>query len=244
VSLLAGCGEEHSARRRRAEARVLARQIESLRELKAALGEKRLVAEDWLAVAADEAAVRSVIEAGLPQEMTVAGRFRVLVHRAEVSFTSGASLVRLNARVTDTSSPDRFADVVYDGGLDDIVVSGGRLSTRVLVDAIDVPQVQTGGAPASLLTSAARELAGQNMERLQALIPPVALPVKLEESIAIDGLGDGPVEVDPATLPLSVKVARVMPLSGRLWVFLDVELGPWRKTVASPAASPAPAGKP
>ena len=42
-----------------------------------ATSEKRLVAADWLAVAVDEAAVKSVIEAGLPQEAVVASRFHV-----------------------------------------------------------------------------------------------------------------------------------------------------------------------
>ena len=233
-----GCGDDFAANRRRVEARVLARQIENLHEMKTALSEKRLVAAHWLAIAADEAAVRSVIEAGLPQEMTVAARFRVLVHRAEVSFSSGSNLVRLNARVTDLRSPDRVADVVYQGALDDIVVSGGKLTTRVLIDDIDVPQVQTGGAEASLLTTVADQLAGQNMERLQALIPPVAIPVKVEEKITVPGLGDGPVEVDPAEVPLNVKVARVLPLSGRLWVFLDVSIGAWSKIPASPSPSP------
>jgi len=242
LAMLCGCGEDLAAGRRRVQARVLARQIENLREMKTALSAKRLVSEQWLAIAADEAAVRSVIEAGLPQEMTV-GRFRVLVHRAEVSFSSGSNRVRLNARVTDTRSPDRVADVVYQGGLDDIVVSGGKLTTRVLIDDIDVPQVQTGGAEASLLTVAADQLAGQNLERLQALIPPVAIPVKVEERIAVPGLGDGPVEVDPAEVPLNVKVARVIPLSGRLWVFLDVSIGAWRKT-APPTPSPSPGKKP
>jgi hypothetical protein len=238
-----GCGQDLAAERRRIEARVLSRQIENLREMKTALAEKRLVSEHWLAIAADETAVRAVIEAGLPQEMTVGGRFRVLVHRAEVSFSSGSHVVRLNARVTDTRSPDRFADVVYQGGLDDIVVAGGKLTTRVLIDDIDVPQVQTGGAPASLLTAAAGPLAGQNLERLQALIPPVAIPVKVEEKVAVPGFGDGPVEVDPAEVPLNVKVARVVPLSGRLWVFLDVSIGAWRKT-APPTPSPSPGKKP
>ena len=243
LAMLCGCGEDLAAGRRRVEARVLARQIENLREMKTALSAKRLVSEQWLAIVADEAAVRSVIEAGLPQEMTV-GRFRVLVHRAEVSFSSGSNRVRLNARVTDTRSPDRVADVVYQGGLDDIVVSGGKLTTRVLIDDIDVPQVQTGGDDASLLTMAADQLAGQNLERLQALIPPVAIPVKVEERIAVPGLGDGPVEVDPAEVPLNVKVARVIPLSGRLWVFLDVSVGAWRKTSALPSPSPSPVKKP
>src|SRR4030095_17030384 len=101
--------------------------------------EKRLVRQDWLAVAIDESAVKTVIEAGLPQEGLVAERFRVRVERAEVSFRSGASLVRLRAHVVDEKTAGRQADVVYEGGLDDIEVSrDGRLRTRVLIDNVDL----------------------------------------------------------------------------------------------------------
>ena len=33
----------------------------------------------------------------------------------------------------------------------------------------------------------------------------------------------------PVEIPVNATVARVLPLSGRLWVFLDVQTGPWRK---------------
>jgi hypothetical protein len=240
-----GCREDQAAQRLRTQARVLRRQIDSLSEMKVAAGENRLVAENWLAIAVDEAAVRSMIDAGLPQETLVADRFRVHVHRAEVTFSNGTSLVRLNARVSDTESPGRFADVVYEGGLDDIAVAAnGEMSARVLVDSIDVPQAQTGGADAPLLAAATEQLAGQNMEALQGLVPPVVIPVKLQQKIAIDGFGDGPVQVEAAELPVSVKVARVLPLSGRLWIFLDVRVGPWRKVAPSPPASPSAEKKP
>ena len=90
---LAGSSKEAAARRKRAEARVLKRQIENLRDMIQSTSEKRLVSQDWLAVAVDETAVKTVIEAGLPQEGVVARRFRVRVEAAEVSFRSGASLV-------------------------------------------------------------------------------------------------------------------------------------------------------
>jgi hypothetical protein len=239
VSLVA-CGEDAATRRRRAEATVLARQNENLREIIAAAREKRLVDPRWLAVAVDEAAVKSVIEAGLPQEAVVAKRFRVRVESAEVSFRSGAGLVRLRAQVTDEESPDRRANVLYQGGLDDITVSpGGQLQTRVLIDHVEVADAQAAGSDARAITSVVDQLAGRNLEALQERVPPVAIPVRLQQNLAIDGLGDGPVQVDPGDLPVQVSVARVIPLSGRLWVLLDVKAGPWR-----PRASPAPPAVP
>jgi hypothetical protein len=241
---LAGCSEEAAARRKRAEARVLKRQIENLRDMIQSTSEKRLVSQDWLAVAVDETAVKTVIEAGLPQEGVVARRFRVRVEAAEVSFRSGASLVRLKAHVVDESSPDRSANVAYEGGLDDISVRpDGRLHTRILIDNVDLVDAQAGGADATGLAAIATQLAGQNLEMLQGFLPELAIPVRLQQTLAIEGLGDGPVQVDPGELPVHVSVARVLPLSGRLWVFLDVKAGPWRERAAespSPAASAAP----
>lgn len=233
------CGEDAAARRRRAEARVLKRQIESLQEMVQATREKRLVDQGWLAVAVDETAVKSVIEAGLPQEAVLARRFRVRVEAAEVIFRSGASLVNLKAHVTDERSPDRQAEVVYQGGLDDITVSGdGRLQTRVLIDNVELSEAKAAGSDASRLASVAETLAGRNLEMLQGLIPALAIPVKLQQNLSIDGLGDGPVQVDPGDLPISARVARVLPWSGRLWIFLDVKAGPWRER---PPATPSPA---
>src|SRR5262245_47990142 len=240
---LAGCSEEAAARRRRAEGRILKRQIDNLKDMIQSTSEKRLVREDWLAVAVDETAVKAVIEAGLPQEVVVAKRFRVRVEAADVSFRSGASLVRLRANVVDESSPDRRANVAYEGGLDDISVSpDGRLQTRVLIDSVELVGVEAGGvhgSAASGLAGLMTQLAGQNLEMLQGFLPDLAIPVRLQQTLTIDGLGDGPVEVAPGELPVHASVARVLPLSGRLWVFLDVKVGPWR---ARPPGSPPKAG--
>jgi hypothetical protein len=243
--LFAACGEDLEARRLRREARRLTRQNENLREMIQATSERRLVAAEWLAVAVDEAAVKTVIDATLPQEADIGDRWHVQVLKAEVSFRSGSSLVKLDAQVTDKSSPDRIAYVVYEGGLDDIEVGAdGRLQTRVLIDGVEVPAARAGGADASQLASIASQLAGQNLETLQGLLPAVAIPVRLQQNIAIEGLGDGPVQVDPGELPVKATVARVLPLSGRLWVFLAVETGPWRHITASasPPTRVTPAG--
>jgi hypothetical protein len=235
AQLLAGCGEDLAARRLRRDARRLTRQNENLRQMIQATSERRLVAAEWLAVAVDEAAVKTVIEAALPQEADIGERWHVQVVKAEVSFRSGSNLVKLDAQVTDKSSPDRIAYVVYEGGLDDIEVGAdGRLETRVLIDGVELPAARAAGADAAQLASIASQLAGQNLETLQGLLPAVAIPVRLQQNIAIEGLGDGPVQVDAGELPVKATVARVLPLSGRLWVFLDVEMGPWRDITASP----------
>src|SRR4051812_31967176 len=101
VLLLAACGEDSAARARRAEARVLRREIENLREIRDAARARTLVDPRWLAVAVDETAVRTLLDAGLPQETDLANRFHVRIEDAAVTFRSGASLVRFKAEVLD-----------------------------------------------------------------------------------------------------------------------------------------------
>ena len=236
---LVACGEGGATRRLRAEARRLSRQNENLRELIQATSERRLVAANWLAVAVDEAAVKMVIEATLPQDADVTDRWHVRIEKAEVTFRAGASLVKLDATVTDRKNPDRIAHVVYEGGLGDIKVgASGLLETRVLIDGVELPEAWAAGAETSQLAELVSQLAGQNLEVLQSLVPAVSIPVRLQENIRIDGFGDGPVQVDPGEIPVNATVARVLPLSGRLWVFLDVQTGPWRKSEAKPKPAP------
>lgn len=237
------CSEDPAARRRRAEAQALERQNQSLRELIAATREQRLISPEWIVAAVDEAAVESILGASLPQE-AVAGRFRVRVERAEVRFQSGTSFVTLQAQVADERSPDRRASVLFQGGLDDLTIGpDGRLETRVLVDHVEVPEIQAARVDAGFLGAVVDELAGRSLDAVQRLIPSVSIPVRFERSLAVDGRSQGPVQVDGGDLPVSANVARVLPLSGRLWVFVDATVGPWRpRPVTASSASSAPGG--
>jgi hypothetical protein len=239
---LGGCRQSPETRRLRAEARVLERQIASLRELLDRAEKGTLVDAGWLALAVGESAFQSVLEAGLPHERLVAERWHTRVHRATVRFEGGAGLVSLNAQVRDTTAEGRVAEVVFRGGLGRIEVSPrGRLQTHVVVDHIEVAPAQASGADAAFAAGVVDELAGRNLELVEDLVPPVDIPVRLQQRLAFDGLREGPIEVDAGELPVTVRVARILPLSGRLWIFLDVAAGPWQ---ASPPAAPAPKASP
>lgn len=245
VALSLACRDDPAARRQRAEAQVLERQNQSLRELIVAAREERLISPEWIVVAVDEAAVESILGASLPQDAVV-GRFRVLVERAEVSFQGGTSLVALEAQITDERSPDRRASVRFQGGIDDIAIGAdGHLETRVRVDHVEVPEIQSARVDAGFLGAVVDELAGRSLDAVQRLVPAISIPVTFERSLAFDARSEGPVQVDGGDLPVVASVARVLPLSGRLWVFVDAKVGPWRPRPA-PASSPsfAPGGAP
>lgn len=237
VVLALACRDDPEARRQRAEGQALERQNQSLRELIAAAREKRLISPDWIVAAVDEAAVESILGASLPLDAVV-GRLRVLVERAEVTFQGGASLVSLQAQITDERNPDRRATVLFQGGLDDITISAdGHLETRVLVDHVEVPEIQTARMDAGFLGTVVNELAGRSLDTVQGLVPAISIPVKLERSLAFGGRTDGPVQLAGGDLPVAARVARVLPLSGRLWVFVDAEVGTWQPRPV-PASSP------
>jgi hypothetical protein len=228
AALLPGCAEDPAARQRRTEARVIRRQIGNLREITAAARERRLIDPRWLAVAVDESAVKLLLQAGLPQETVIGDRFRVRVDTAAVSFRGGAGLLSFQALVADQQRGVQ-AIVVYHGGLDDITVGAdGRLRTRALIDDVEIPAAQAEGTDATQIARVADLLAGANLQALQDRIPALEIPVRLQQSVAVEGLHEGPVQVAGGEVPVTATVARVLPLSGRLWVFLDVKAGTWR----------------
>jgi hypothetical protein len=235
---LLGCGDDLAARRARAEGGLLKRQVTGLRELVQAAETKTLVSPDWVAIGLEESAFRAVLSAGLPQETTVGGRAKVRIDRADVSFQGSTASVNLFGRVSDTQDPDLLADISLQGGLDEIEISPeGTLSARVAVDSFEVARTAAAGAETPMVKVLVDMLSAERMERLRDLLPPVEIPVKLDQAIAINGFGEGPVQVNPGVLPVHARVARVVALSGRLWVMLEVSVGPW---VAAPA-NPGPA---
>jgi hypothetical protein len=224
-----GCGDDFASRQARAEERRLKRQLASLREMIAAERRGSLISPDWLAIGLEESAFRAVIQASLPQEAMLTKRLHVRIEKAEVSFESGSSLVSLGARVTDAEQTDRFADVVFTGGLGELQITpDGKLSARVVIDGVEVPQAQAGSADPSLVRATANQLARRSRERLEDLVPPVEVPVRVDQDIPIPGFDEGPVRVAAGTLPLHVELARVLPISGRLWIMLAVKAGPWQ----------------
>jgi hypothetical protein len=83
------------------------------------------------------------------------------------------------------------------------------------------------------------EVGEQWLGAISAVIPPIEIPIRLEQQIVVNGFGDGPVTVAPGRLPLQLSVARVAPLSGRLWIMLDAAAGPW-ETTGEPSADDGP----
>jgi hypothetical protein len=232
TGLLSACaGRDERAARLRAERLLLERQVRGLKELITAVEAGTLTKPEQLLIGADEATVQGLLAATLPQERVIADRLRVKLESATVQFRASQSVVLLKGRASFVESPDSLVEVTLEGGLEDVEIrhASGTLAGRVAVYHVSVARAETAGAENPTMRSLAETLGRERPELLGALVPPLEIPIRLEESVAFKGFEEGPVSVRPGSLPVRASVARVLPLLGRLWVVLDVAAGPWRR---------------
>jgi hypothetical protein len=222
--------------RARAEAARLRRQTEGLRRLLAAADEGRLFTPDQLAIGVRQELVRDLLRKALPVEAMVGQQLRARLEEADVSFEDGQSLVTVKARVRPVQSGEAFADLTLFGGLRRFQVDPGTgmLSAHVELDRVEVRRVEAGALGRRLVESV-KGLSGRGLEALGEVVPPIEVPVRLEQVIDFAGFTEGVVSVPPGRLPLHVSVAAVVPVAGRLWVLMDVSAGGAGRSLASAA---------
>jgi hypothetical protein len=133
--------------------------------------------------------------------------------------------------VSSVDAPDAYATIEMGGSLADFKLDGGKLAGTVKLAHFSVLESSIGDLAADALDNLVRANAGA----IENAIPPVEIPVQLEESVKIGGLSEGAVVANPGTLPLEISVRHVIPVNQRLWVLLQAKAGPWR-----PASAPAP----
>jgi hypothetical protein len=230
AALLSGCHkrEPPEATRKRSQAEFRRGQIASLEKLIAQAEKGDLVTTDLIAIGISEEAVRTLLNASLPQETVVADRLRVRLESAEPSFRGNKAGLLLRARASSVDAPDAYATLEMGGGLEDFKLDGGKLTATVRLAHFSVLESSIGDLAADALDSLVRA----NAEAIQHAIPPIEIPVQLEESIQIGGLTEGAVVAKPGALPLRISVSRVIPVNERLWVLLQAKAGPWQPASA------------
>jgi len=212
----------------RAEASVLAREIEALRGLLAAAEADTLFSYRHLTIGVREELVREILETRLPVETTLAGGLRVRLATAAVSFQGGQSLVTLKGRVGPLPGSGAFADVALLGGLDRIEVDpgSGTLSARIALDRVELQRVAGDDVEPGLLASVTAGLGGRALGALGEVVPRVDIPVRFAQVLEFAGVEEGAVTIPAARLPVRMTVVRVVSMAGRLWVALDLAAGP------------------
>jgi hypothetical protein len=225
---------------RAVETQQLERQVEALKRALVDAQKGALFSPDHLAIGASEEVAQALIARALPIEKEIAGRFQSRIERATVSFRSLQASVVLEGRVSHKEDGETFADLKLFGGIPTIEVDpGGRtLRADIVLDSFQVTRAAAAGAEHALVTMVARELGERGLDALRALVPPLRLPVALEQAISMPGVTEGPVAIQGGELPLRASVARVLPISGRLWAMVDVKDDGWRTAGPSGGARP------
>lgn len=225
MTLAGGCGARESpeaARDRAAETFLLA-QIADVKRSISRIEKGELATRDRIAISVSESIVKQLIDATLPREATVAGRYRVRIESAEPFFrgTNAALVFQATARGLAPGSP--AARVELGGSLERVRVEDGTLMADVTLAHFKVLDTSLG----DLAGEAVERLVADNRDILGGLLPTLEIPVHLEQSVDIGGLDAGGVVARAGTLPLKMTVAEVIAVRRRLWVFVDAEAGPW-----------------
>jgi hypothetical protein len=225
----------------RAQKVVLLREVEGLREVVARLerGEPMLPVDD-VAIGIEDTLVRDLIAAQLPFDADV-DRYHLSLKAAEVHFR-GSPAVRLRGVLTPRERPDLAAEVNVLGALErieEIDRSSSTLEVRIAVDHIVIEKA--AGLESFLSGAALDELARIVRLKIQEKLPPVQVPVRVQESIELPAVTTGPVRIDGARMPLQVAVSQVVAGQGTLWISVHLQPGDLVKTADAPAAGDAKA---
>jgi hypothetical protein len=214
---------------------VLQREVDGIRAIVSRLerGEPMLPLGD-VAIAIDDALVRDIIGAQLPFEADVE-RFHLTLKEAEVHF-KGSPVVRLRGSLVVRDRPALGATVTVTGALEDIHVdqASSTLRARVAVDHLGIEKA--AGIESVLSGATLDELARTVRLRVKEQLPPIQIPVKVQQSVDLPAVTRGPVRIDGARMPLAVEVSQVVAGQGRLWIAVHFQPGDVMKTKDAPEA--------
>ena len=219
----------------RAQKVVLQREVDGMRAVVARLerGEPMLPLDD-VAIAIDDGLVRDIIGAQLPFEADV-DRFHLTLKEAEVHFR-GSPVVRLRGALFVRERPALEAEVSVMGALEDVHVdqASSTLRAKVAVDHLGIEKA--AGIEAVLSGATLDELARTVRLQIKEKLPPIQIPVKVQQSIDLPAVTSGPVRIDGARMPLAVAVSQVVAGQGRLWIAVHFQPGDVAKTKDAPEA--------
>lgn len=224
----------------RAQKIVLKREVDGLRGAVARLekGDPILPLDD-IAIAIQDTLLRDLIAAQLPFEMDV-DRFHLSLTEAEAQFR-GSPMVRLRGVLSSKKRPDLVAAVSVIGALEDVDVeeSSSTLRARIAVDHLGIEKA--AGLEQVLSGSTMDEVARLVRLQLKDRLPPIQIPVKVQQSIDLPAVTSGPVRIDGARMPLQVAVSEVLAGQGLLWISVHFQPGDLVKTADAPEVGDASA---
>jgi hypothetical protein len=167
--------------------------------------------------------VRDLIAAQLPFETDV-DRFRVRLTSVEVRF-HGSPVVELGGTARLRDRPEIEGTVSALGAIEDITIdaSSGMLQARIAVDEIAIEQA--AGFEAWLSENGLDELALSIRSQLVSLLPPLAIPVRVQQRLQLPAVTTGPIRTHGVAMSLRAMVSRVVAGRGTLWIGVRVQPG-------------------
>jgi hypothetical protein len=244
----AGCATpDPAARAAVAERDALRREVAGLRALQATLGGSTdmtggLGPDDAFVVVRDSL-VRALLDATLPTTVRLRDRAEVRLERASAAFEANVTRIALVGTVRQLGWPHAAATLRLGGALADFVVdSTSTLRARLAIDEVLVSDPM--GVPAPLRAPARallQQVADRGLPQVVAALPGVAIPVRLDQTIALPGFGpEGPITVAPVEARVAIAVRRVATWDGYTWIVLRTTRSPF-VAVRPAAARPPPA---
>jgi len=208
---------------------LLVRQTQELGRLIAAAEQKSLFDFGGILVVVDQALVQDLLRSATPLEGDVGGGFHVRVDSAETSFADGLAIVRLDGKAS-VAGKAASADVSVYGAIDVVELdsTSGVMKCRVSVSGVDAAHADVLGVdePVRRLTEALTH------GGLALLLGSIEVPVRVENRVSIPAVESHRLKIESVDLPLQVAVEDVKAWGGKLWVRVQVAIGP------SPAPEP------
>jgi len=219
----------------RAQRVVLQREVEGLRDIYERMqhGEP-VLAEDDVAIAIDETPLRNLIRSQLPFE-TTAGKFRIALKDADVGF-QGAPTIKLRGAVTREGVVDIEAAVQVIGTIAKIDIDP-ETSTLKATISVDHLQLERAAGIESLLSGATMDEVARALRLgIAGKLPVINIPVRIEQSIDLPAVTEGPVRIAGARMGIDASVDRIFAGRGRLWIGIRIKPGDLVKTTEAPEA--------
>jgi len=231
----AACGEPDAPLRVVAEEEHLSREVEDLRRLVGRAEKGTLVPRDAVVIVLSERLVREAVRLSLPREEALPGGFRVRLERVDVRLRDGQAAARLHGGVA-------WADDhrVHEGDVSAQLTLFARveattpdarartLTARVVPYGFEIHHLRVGEErprTRRLIEALGRALP----EAFPALSTSIALPIAVERGVRLSGVKAGPIEIDGATVPVTLSVRDTFAQGGRLFVVLHVMTGRWKR---------------
>ena len=176
-----------------------------------------------VAIAVEGALVRDIINEQLPFDADF-DNYHLHLSRVEVTFQN-SPILHLGGSLYLRANPSLSADVTAVGALQNVDIDKAlsTLTAGVAVDYIKIERM--AGLESVLSRGVLEELARSLRLHIAGQLPPIRIPIKVQQTIDFPPMKAGPIRLDAASLPLQVSVSRVVAGLGRLWISVQIRAG-------------------